>query len=159
MLEIVIFVLLTVVGVVSAMAILAQKELFKASIGLAFVFVVVSGLIFVMGQGVIALLQLFILVGGLSTYLIVAVAAERQTGFEHVDPRIFIPVFLVIAAVLFYAIVSNTQQGSGSNVSIGAEFAAAISTYYALIAGAVFLVFAVGIGSIMLIKRAVRLVV
>ena len=147
------------VAAAGAVTVLAQRELFKAAIGLAFVFVAVSGFVLLMGQPLLALFQLFILVGGLSTYLIVAVASEGRTHFNHVDGRMFVGVFVVLAIILTYAISVDTPQGLGSGGATVQELVSSVSNYYALMAAIAFTIFAIGIGSILLVKRVVTLVV
>ncbi|MDE1761976.1 MAG: hypothetical protein KGH78_02155 [Candidatus Micrarchaeota archaeon] len=158
-LDIVLVGIFAAVAAAGAAAVLSQRELFKAAIGLAFVFIAVSGFVLLMGQPLLALFQLFILVGGLSTYLIVAVASEARTQFNHVDWRMFVGVFVVLAIVLTYAVSVNTPHVLGSGGETSQELISSISNYYALMAAVAFAVFAIGIGSILLIKRVVALVV
>lgn len=159
MLELLLFIFLAAVGVVAGIVLLAQKSLFKSAISLAILFVAVGGFILLTGQTLITLFQLFILVGGLSTYLIVAVASERESTFRHVDMRVFAAVFIVFGALMVYAIVANTQGGTPTTPGALVEVAASINSYYGLMGAIVFLMFALGIGSIMLIKKVVRIVV
>ncbi|MDE1827662.1 MAG: hypothetical protein KGH65_00675 [Candidatus Micrarchaeota archaeon] len=159
MLELALFVLLTVVGILAAVAVLSQKSLFKSAIALAILFAVVSGYILMLGQTLISLFQLLILVGGLSTYLVVAVAAEGTINFRHVSARGFSVIFVVLAAVLIYATAMNSNASFISAPDISQEIALAIGGSFGIIAAVVFLMFAVGIGSVMLIKKAIKTVV
>ena len=160
MLELLLFIFLAAVGIVSGIVLLAQKSLFKSAIALAIVFISVGGFIMLTGQTLITLFQLFILVGGLSTYLIVAVASERESVFRHVDMRVFAVVFVIFGALMAYAVATNTPSSAAQATPGGlAEVAASINSYYALMGAIVFLMFALGIGSIMLIKKVVRIVV
>ncbi|MDE1869608.1 MAG: hypothetical protein KGH71_01315 [Candidatus Micrarchaeota archaeon] len=159
MLELLLFVFLAAVGIVSGVVLLAQKSLFKSAISLAILFVAVGGFILLTNQTLITLFQLFILVGGLSTYLIVAVASERESAFRHVDMRVFAVVFVLFGALMVYAIAINAGPAAPTTPGIMAEVSSAIGSYYGLMGAVVFLMFAIGIGSIMLIKKVVRIVV
>lgn len=159
MLELALFVLLTVVGILASVSVLSQRSLFKSAIALAILFAVVAGYILMLGQTLISLFQLLVLVGGLSTYLVVAVAAEGQISFRHVSPRWFSAVFVVLAGILIYAVAINSSTQFSSLPSISDEIALAISGGFGIIAAILFLMFAVGIGSVMLIKRAIKTVV
>lgn len=153
------FALFALIGIAAGIVVLIQRSLFKAAIALAIVFVAVSGFIFLTSQTMVTLLQLFVLVGGLSTYLIVAVASERQATFRHVDIGVLATVFVVLGAVMFYATVNATQNAqSQSAPMINSEISVAIGANMALLGAVVFLMFALAIGSIMLIKRVVKLV-
>ncbi|HVA82833.1 MAG TPA: hypothetical protein VNF06_01590 [Candidatus Aquilonibacter sp.] len=159
MLELLLFIFLAAVGIISGVVLLSQKSLFKSAIALAIVFVAVGGFILLTNQSLITLFQLFILVGGLSTYLIVAVASERESEFRHVDMRVFVVVFVIFGALMAYAIGTSTPSPTPTTPGILAEVANSISSYYAIMGAIVFLMFALGIGSIMLIKKVVRIVV
>lgn len=159
MLGILLFALFALIGIAAGIVVLIQRSLFKAAIALAIVFVAVSGLIFLTSQTMVTLLQLFVLVGGLSTYLIVAVASERQATFRHVDIGVLAVVFVALGAVMLYATVNATQSTSVQTAPmIAPEIVAAIDANIALLGAVVFLMFALAIGSIMLIKRVVKLV-
>ncbi|MDE1850803.1 MAG: hypothetical protein KGH54_03355 [Candidatus Micrarchaeota archaeon] len=159
MLELALFVLLTVVGILASVSVLGQRSLFKSSIALAILFAVVAGYILMLGQTLIALFQLLVLVGGLSTYLVVAVAAEGQIGFRHVSPRLFSVVFVVLAGIMMYAVAINSNAQFSALPSMSDEIVLAIGSGFGMIAAIVFLMFAAGIGSVMLIKRALKTVV
>lgn len=158
MLELLSFVFLAIVGFASALELLRQKNLFKAAIALAILFVSVAGFILLAGQGIVALFQLLILVGGLSTYLIVAVASERESSFRHVDMRVVAAVFVLFGALIFYAVAANSHPLGLSAPGILPEITSAVKVYFAFMAAIAFLMFALAIGSVLLIKRAVRVV-
>ena len=160
MLDLALFVLLASIGIVAAISLLIQKSLFKAAISLAIVFVAVAGFMLFAGQFMVALFQLLILVGGLSTYLIVAVASEREGTFKHVNIGVFAGIFVLLGAILIYAVAINTPSTSVSVApGILAEISSSVVNYFGLMAAIVFLMFALAIGSILLMKRVVKLVI
>ncbi len=159
MLSLLIFILLVMVGLFAAMEIFIEKDLFKAALGLAFVFLSSSGLILLLSQPLIALFQLLILVGGLSTYLIVAVASERHADFAHTNMLVLGVSFVLFGGVLLYAVVLHPYPSFASGASVGQSISLSITQYYPLIYAMVFLLFSVAIGSVLLIRRVVKIVV
>lgn len=154
-----IFVLLLMAALFAAMIIFIEKDLFKAALGLAVVFASSAGIILLLGQPLIALFQLLILVGGLSTYLIVAVASEGRAGFLHTNMLVLSISFIVLGGVLLYAIAMHPYPGSLTGAAIGQSISLSISEYYPLMYAMVFLLFSIGIGSILLMRRVIRMVV
>lgn len=159
MLSLLIFVLLVMAGLFFAVEIFVEKDLFKSALGLAMVFLSSSGMILLLNQPLIALLQLLILVGGLSTYLIVAVASTRHAEFLHTNMPLLMVSFLLFGTILVYAAALHPFPGSLSNSTISQGISLAITQYYVLIYAMVFLIFMVSIGSILLIRRVLKIVV
>lgn len=151
--------MLAIIGIVAAISLLRQKSLFKSAISLAILFAIVAGFMLLLGQNLVALFQLLVLVGGLSTYLVVAVATDKPINFGHVSLIKFGIAAVVLGAILTYAIGINSGQTFVSIPNISQEIGLAIGSGFGLIGAIVFLTFAVAIGSIMLIKRAVKMVV
>ena len=77
-LDIYVFIALAALAVIASIFIFLQKRLIHAVLFLAIVFVSSSIIFLLLGQTLIAVLQMLIFVGGLSTYLIVAVATEEK---------------------------------------------------------------------------------
>ena len=111
-----------------------------------------SSLIFLyLSQTLAALLQLLIFVGGLSTYLIVAVATEERKVMKA-DLVKFLSAALLIAVAFSYIVYGTPgTQMNGNSFSYSAE--AAFSGYSAFLFAVAFLLFAAAIGSIVMIKR------
>ena len=159
MLDLILFIVLVIVGVFSDIAIFIEKELFKAAIALALSFLSAAGFMFLLGLPLIALFQLLILVGGLSTYLIVTVASERKVSFRHTNVPAFLTIFLILGGILVYAVSLGTISSASLGANVAQEIAASISQDWAIMGAIVFMMFAVGIGSILLVKRSIKLVV
>lgn len=149
-------VLLAAPLVVAGTLVFVQRRLLHAVIALAVV-AAVSALIFLyLGQPLVALLQLLIFVGGLSTYLMVAVAAEEK----RVSLRgtvVFTASFVLIAAV-FIAVIYALPAQAQSGASFVALAGAALPQYYGIILATLFLLFAVAMASVLVIKKFSKLV-
>ena len=134
-----------------------SKRLIHAVLALTFVFIG-SALVFaVLGEAFIALLQLFVFVGGLSTYLIVAVASEAAEG--SFSKTRFISALAVAAfgiALIFAWTGGGILPGRSNFAGIAAS---AISEYYPIFFMLVLLLFSAVIGSVLIMRRFVKLVV
>lgn len=140
-----------------SVALFALKKILRAVIALSGAFLMSSLFFLYLGQTLAALLQLFVFVGGLPTYLIVAVAAEEKDK-ERFDIRLFFLLALLLSIVL-----SSTFMGINTEVTTGNNFLAlagsALQAYSMILYLIVFMLFSATIGSILAIKKFVKLVV
>ena len=149
--------LLASLTVLAGLALFLQKKLLHSVVFLALAAVGSSLIFLYLGQVLVALLQLFIFVGGLSTYLIVAVATEEKQ-VKMRSAAAFVIISAIMSAGLFAAVWNTATVGlAGNDFSTVAQ--GAISSYYAFIFAAVFLLFAAALGSVIIIKKFTRLVV
>ncbi len=154
----IVFIAISLLAAASAIALFASRRLLHAVLALTIAFMSSSLLFFYLGETFIALLQLFVFVGGLSTYLVVAVAAEAARG--KFELYVFIPL-----AVLF--VIGLSEIVINSNLSLpapalpasftGASIEA-LTVYYPVLAMLLILLFSAVIGSILIIRKFVRLV-
>ncbi len=151
-------VLLFTVG--SALAVFISGRLVHSVMALAAAFAGSALLFFSMGQPFIALLQFFVFVGGLSTYLMVALAAEERESAHH--KNIYLVLLAVILGLGFYTLMGGTgfsaASGSSQNIfmlSVESLFSGYMPFLYmiALLLGAG------AIGSVIVIRSFIRLVV
>lgn len=150
-------ILLAIATVLSGFALFLQKKLLHSVVFLALA-AGGSALIFIyLGQTLVAMLQLLIFVGGLSTYLIVAVATEEKQ-VKMRNAVAFAVASVVISAGLFAAVAGSSATTLAGN-SFSEIAQGAISSYFMLILAAVFLLFAAAIGSVIVIKKFSKLVV
>ena len=153
------FAIVAAIILISAVFILIEKKLVHAVMVLSLVFLGSALLFFLLGQTLMALLQLLVFVGGLSTYLVVAVATEEKSA-----KLISLRRFLVLALVLFVGtgvLLLNYLPSGNNNVS--ADFLGAASSAfqnsYAMFYAMLVLLFAVSISSVLIIKKFTRLLV
>jgi NADH:ubiquinone oxidoreductase subunit 6 (subunit J) len=150
------FIILAVITIVSAFAIFISRSILKSALALAFVFIAVSAVLLLLGQAVIATIQLFILVGGLSTYIILAVASETKPNKSKTNMKIFTILFIVIFAVTSYSILPSILSINTAQNNIYAAITYAMSQYLLPIYAIILFMFSVAIGSIIIIKRNQR---
>lgn len=151
-------ILLLIFAVVSSLGIFLQKKLLYSVLFLALTAAVSSLILAYVGQVLVALMQLLVFVGGLSTYLVVAVATEeKQMKLNSARRLIFASIIIALGLSLLVYGVPPMQAGTGNSFSAAAQ--TAFFTYFAVLFACIFLLFATAIGSVLVIKKFSRLVV
>ncbi len=149
------FVAVAVFTVGAAAAIFFQKSLMRSVMSLTLSFTGSAVIFYIIGQNVLALIQLLVFVGGLSTYLIVAVSSEnrepRRTG-AFVALAVFLSIGLSVALLAPMAIT----QGAGNFANYASS---AFNSYYALLYVIALALFGAAMASVLVIRRFVRLIV
>lgn len=157
MIDLYVFYGVAALTLVASLAVFAQKKLVHAVIALATAFLGSSLVFFLIGQTLVALLQLIVFVGGFSTYLIVAVATEEKSA-----KLMRFPVFIVLSILLFAGLVFTLQplpqQSNQAGNFLGAAAQAFTSGYPVLYIIAT-LLFAATIGGVLIIKKITKLIV
>lgn len=151
------FIVIAIITLGSGIALFLSKRLLHSVIGLTIAFMGSAMFFIYLGQDLIALLQLFIFVGGLSTYLIVAVAAEESVASTKLLN------FIILAAVLTIGL-SEVLIGPSAGIqlqenSFTALVSSSLTAYYPMLFVLAMLLFGTVIGSILVIKKFIRLVV
>lgn len=140
----------------SSAAVFLFKRLMHAVLALTMAFAA-SALIFLyLDQVLVALLQLFIFVGGLSTYLIVAISNEEK-GSVHGN----LPMFAIVAVVLTVALLAAVQSLPSGLALSGNDMLqtapAAFGSYYPIFYALALLLFSASAGTVIFIKKFVKL--
>ena len=152
----IISILFAISAIASALAIYLSENVFKSAIALAATFTIVSLVLLLLNQPVVAVLQLLIIVGGLSTYLVVAVASESKKYTWPTDLRLLAATAIILFISLMYLMLPSLSSTSVSNQSIYAEFLQTLQAYTVTIYFAIVLMFAAAIGSMIVIKSALN---
>lgn len=153
----ILFALVSILTICSAAAIFISRRVIHAVIAVTFAFAGSAALFAYMNQVMLALLQLFIFVGGLSTYLMVAVASEDSSMPLGLLRFVFI---LVVAGIGISVILMG--RGTAPQAGYAAQvqpLGASLPAYYPLIFAMVVLLFSGVMGSVVIIKKFVRLIV
>lgn len=157
MLQFYLFAMASALSLGAALAVFFSRRLLHSVLALTIAFIGSSAVFLVLGQAFIALLQLFIFVGGLSTYLVVAIAAEETKAGPEAGR--FIPLLVVVAlgiSVVLARITTPTARHANGFVSAAGS---AFSAYYPVLIALALLLFSAVLGSVMIIKRFMRLIV
>lgn len=154
MYEITIFIL-AIVAILEFAAIsfiFISRSILHSVLSLTLAFVANSALFLLMKQPFLAIIQLFVLVGGISTYALVGVASASFSKFPHTNKIAFVAVFIILSLAILYPIfglkiVPSTQNQFGSQ-----QIKYGIENYMGLFYLITAMLFGTAIGSIVLFK-------
>jgi NADH:ubiquinone oxidoreductase subunit 6 (subunit J) len=158
MLDLYAFYFIAAFTVISALAIFFQNRLIRAVVALTAAFIGSALLFLLLHQTLIAILQLIVFVGGLSTYLIVAVATELKSSKLLRLPEFATAIaLLVIGLSLLVGYVPNPPSAvTPSFLSAASE---AFQSQYITLYIIVVLLFAITISGTLIIRKFTRLIV
>lgn len=143
-------------AIAAAIAMFFQRSIFKAAIFLSASFAFSSVILIVIGEYLVAILQLLILVGGIATYLIVAVASEQN---RH-DNGINVPMLFIVAAassiIIGYLLYPGTIGINTSGTGIYSELNASMANYQSLMFFIALLAFGAALPSIAIILKNLK---
>jgi len=152
-----ILIVIALFTIAGALAVFLSRRLLHSVLALTAAFAGSAMVFLYMGQDLVALLQLFVFVGGLSTYLVVAVAGEEAK--HSLSSLRFVPVLVVLAMALSTIFLGSGVSASSSGNSFTAAAGSAFIAYYPILFALALLLFSTVMGSIMIMKRFVRLMV
>jgi hypothetical protein len=104
-------------------------------------------------QDLLAILQLFIMIGGVSTYIFVGVASGSFSRFKHTSYIGLAVISVILAAVLLYPLVALGSSATVSNALTGSEISADMSSSIQYLYFIAIFIFAVSIGAVIVMKR------
>jgi len=148
------FALIALLEILSISSMFVAKNVLHSVIMLSISFILSSLIFALVGQPLLALLQIFIMVGGVMTYMFIGMASACISRFKHVSYATLALYALVAFAVLYYS-TANVAYSDGANALSRTSIAAQLSSGIGVIAIAVVALFGVGIGSIVLLKAMV----
>ncbi|MEM3791229.1 MAG: NADH-quinone oxidoreductase subunit J [Candidatus Micrarchaeaceae archaeon] len=143
-----IFFILFALSSIFSIAAFFQKKVLYSAIMMAFVFTMTAFLFLYLNNTAIALLQILILVGGLATYFIVAVASEEEK--KSIRP-VSIILGIIIFAVLYIPFYSM-NEGTPYSHSFSQEASGALSFPLALYLSS-FLLFMASVSTVLIIAK------
>ena len=147
------FMVLALIEIASAMAVYMLRDLLHSVLALASFFTVNSALLLMLAQPMIALLQLFIMVGGISTFIFVGVASSGYSRFRSENYHALGIAYIALFVLLAVSIVMSQVYGSANNQLSPTAIAQSLSGNIALLYFAVLLLFGAGFSSIVVMKR------
>lgn len=147
------FMILSLLEILSATLIFVFKDILHAVLAFSLVFVFNSALFFVLAQPFLALLQLFIMVGGVSTYIFVGVGSASYSKFRHTNYTFLIVTYLAVFISFSYRITSVTPIIPETNLLSTTLISQSISSNLGLLYIIVLTLFGIGLSSIVLMKK------
>ncbi len=143
--------------ILSALAIFTLRRIAHAILALTAAFAISSFIFLYLGEVLVALLQLLIFVGGLSTYLVVAMSSEEK-NMRYSRVLSFTIAALVVTAGLFVVLPTVGTPAASSNNLIAAA-PAAFAGYYIILYAIALLLFSSAIGTVLFVRKFVKLLV
>lgn len=151
-----IFFSVAVLEIASVIAVFRLKDILHAAIALASVFFANSLLFLLMGQDLLAILQLFIMIGGVSTYIFVGVASASFSRFKHTSYVGLAIVSVLLAASLIYPLLSTGFAAGSASTLTQSEISASLSSSVQYLYFIAIFIFAISIGAVIVIKKLGR---
>lgn len=153
MIYLALFAIVSVVGVVLAALMFAFKDILHSALALSGVFLVNSLLFIALSQPLLAVIQLFIMIGGITTFLFVGVASATYSQFSYTRMILLAALSAIVFLVLTVPLLSTQFNGQQSDVfgvaSIGTSLGISAGIFYLML----FLMFGVSLGAILLLKK------
>lgn len=151
--EIAIFTILAILEIASIALIYTFKDVLHSVIALAMFFIFNSALFLIINQPLIALIQLFIMVGGIATYAFVGVSSSGYSKFKHTNYYLLVISSVLLFIAFAYSILNANllvdQQNSISSSLIAQSIGPNIGLMYVM----GLMLFGIGFGSIILMKK------
>ena len=151
--DLVLFAVLSLLELASLLLVFLLRDGLHAVIALAASFSFSALLFLVMEQPLIALIQLFVMVGGIATYLIVGVTSVDAHRSAHTNRVAFAFLAAAFFAATFYVTSGTTFLGAQSNILSDQVIASGLSSSASLLFMASFMLFSIGIGAIVLLRK------
>lgn len=147
------FIIVALLELSSAVLVFFFRDIVHTVLSLSLLFVFNSVMFLILGQPLLALLQLFVMVGGVATYIFVGVGSASYSKFKSTDYKVLAVAYAFIL-VVFLARLANVgpieaQQNILSSQIISQFFISDIGLVYLLTV----MLFGVGFGSILLMKK------
>jgi NADH:ubiquinone oxidoreductase subunit 6 (subunit J) len=147
------FVMLSLLELASLALLFVFKDALHAVLSLTAAFSVSALLFLALEQPLLALLQLFVMVGGIATYLFVGAASAGIPRSMHTNYAILALLSIALFAAIYYG-ASSTKflSAQGSPLSEQA-IASSLSSNIALLYVIALMLFGIGIGTIALLRK------
>lgn len=151
--------ILSALIIAAASFIFIFKDTLHIALALSAVFFVNSLIFLFINQPLLALIQLFIMVGGVSIYLFVGVASASYSHFRYTNYALLTVAFIAIFIVMVYGVystgaVSGPQSQAPNTYGLG-QIASSFGSTYSIMAlyAITIMLFLLALGSIPLLNR------
>ncbi len=98
------FWVLAIVAIASALAVVIQRNVFRAALSLILCFLAVAGIFITLSADFLAAVQILIYVGAISVLIILAIMLTREVERGSLSNKLVVPV--LISAILFFGTVT-----------------------------------------------------
>src|SRR5271157_2299118 len=146
------FVVLSILELASLSLIFIFKDTLHILLSLAAAFAVSALLFLMLDQPLIALVQLFIMLGGIVVYLLVMITSVDITRAVSANYILLELVAVVFFAALYYGISGTAFLNAQGNVLSGQAIASGLSSNMTLLYLIALTLFGIGIGTMVLLR-------
>ena len=161
MVETVIFWVLAILVVGTALAVVLLKDVFRAALTLIACFLVVAGIYITLNADFLSIVQILIYIGGISVLIVLAIMLSRDVQKGSLANKLRFPA--LITAVVFFAALAAAITGTNWNLApevtpvpttpVLAERLLSSSGYILTVEITALLLLAVMLGAIVLIRE------
>jgi NADH:ubiquinone oxidoreductase subunit 6 (subunit J) len=153
---------ITALIIIASVLVFLLRDVLHVAVFLTIVFLLNSLLFLELQQTILALIQLFIMVGGVSIYLFVGVASASYSKFRYTNKIPLVVVSLALFSVMAYGAYSNSPGGfSGSqinstvNVYSSSQLVSSFSSSYTIVSlyTVVIMLSLLALGAILLLNK------
>ncbi len=107
----IVFWILAIITIVSALAVLVLKDVFRAALALILLFLAIAGIYITLSADFLAVVQILVYVGAISILIIVGIMLTRDVTRGNPGGKLLVPaviVGLLLFCVLAYSILNTT---------------------------------------------------
>jgi NADH-quinone oxidoreductase subunit J len=153
MIYLALFAIVSVLGVILAALMFAFKDILHSAMALAGVFLVNSLLFIALNQPLLAVIQLFIMIGGITTFIFVGVASATYSHFKYTKLGWLGLLWLVFFIAIAFPLTKIQFNGQLSNIFGPSNVAISLGSSVGLFYIMLFVMFGVSLGAILLLKK------
>jgi NADH:ubiquinone oxidoreductase subunit 6 (subunit J) len=147
------FIILAMLEILSAILMYVFKDILHTVLALSALFIFNSAMFLILNQPFLALLQLFIMVGGVSTYIFVGVGSGGYSKFKNTNYKILAGVYVAIFLVFSIGLINVNPILSEQNSLTPSIIAQSLGQNVGLLYLIGLVLFGAGFGSIMLMRK------
>lgn len=154
MIDVIIFTIAAILALIATAVMFVAKDILHSAAALTIVFFINSVFFLLLGQPLLAVVQLFIMIGGIATFLFVGVASHTYSNFRPSNVQrlsiIWVIVFLMLLVPLNSIRIPQTQANTFDFANIAYSLTANPAIFYLML----LTMFGIALGAIMLLRRS-----
>ncbi len=154
MIDLIVFAVLTISMLTLSALIFELKDVLHAAVALALLFLFNSLFFLLVNQPLLAVVQLFIMVGGIATFLFVGVGSAAYSKFGHTRKLVLVVLWAALFVVLVSALngvrfTSELPSATFWSSNIASSLQSSAALFYVMALA----MFGVSLGAIILLKK------
>ncbi len=147
------FILVSLITVIAAVLMFLLKDVLHIVLSLSMIFLLNSLIFLFMGQTLLAAIQIFVMIGGVSTFLFVGAASMQYSKFSYSRVAILSAMSILLFAVIAYPLTTmnftGMAQSQFNSASIAQQFEGSTPIFYIM----ALTMFGVCFGAVLILRR------